>query len=474
MKKLLWVIMMALLLCASTEAKKRTSKDVRKDRRTTEQQIAKTQKQLKDNEAKVRRQLNRLSELKAELEQRADTIMALSIKLDSVNTAVGALNDSIAILSNKTAALKANHAKSLRAMRSRRQGMNDIAFIFSAKSFSEAWRRKRYLEEMAAASKKTVKQLAEATAALDTSRQKLETLKKSHQAALNSLRATQRAMQKEQTAAEAIVVTLKKDSKTLTRELQRRQEQSRRLDQELNKIIDQELQEAQAAKRRQEEAAAKAAAEAKARAEAEAAKAAQNAQEQKARQEAEKNKKTAKESKKTSKKKAQKPAPSPTPAPAPKPAPKPAETPKPKPQTPAHVANFAAAKGHLPAPVEGRYSIVSQFGTNEHPELSKIKVDNLGIDLQAQPGAHALAVFDGIVSSIFRLDAFNNVIIVRHGEYLTVYAGLKTLAVKKGDTIKTLQPLGTIYSDPDDDHRTILHFEIRREKEKLNPKLWLK
>lgn len=63
---------------------------------------------------------------------------------------------------------------------------------------------------------------------------------------------------------------------------------------------------------------------------------------------------------------------------------------------------------------------------------------------------------------------------LRHGEYLTVYAGIDRLAVKKGDKVKAGQTLGTIYSDSDDGGRSILHFEIRREREKLNPEDWIK
>lgn len=79
-----------------------------------------------------------------------------------------------------------------------------------------------------------------------------------------------------------------------------------------------------------------------------------------------------------------------------------------------------------------------------------------------------------MVSSIFRLDGYHSVVILRHGEYLTVYAGIDALAVKKGQSVKAGQTLGSLYSDPDDGGRTSLHFEIRHEKQKLNPVEWVK
>jgi septal ring factor EnvC (AmiA/AmiB activator) len=78
------------------------------------------------------------------------------------------------------------------------------------------------------------------------------------------------------------------------------------------------------------------------------------------------------------------------------------------------------------------------------------------------------------VTSVFRIDGYQNVVILRHGEYLTVYAGLDNIAVRKGDKVKTGQRLGHIYSDADDGERPVLHFELRREKQKLNPSEWVK
>ncbi|MDO4320216.1 MAG: M23 family metallopeptidase, partial [Bacteroidales bacterium] len=72
------------------------------------------------------------------------------------------------------------------------------------------------------------------------------------------------------------------------------------------------------------------------------------------------------------------------------------------------------------------------------------------------------------------LEGYHNIVIVRHGEYLTVYGGLDRLNVKKGDKLKAGQQLGTIYVDRDDDNRASLHFEIRLEKQKLNPVEWVK
>jgi murein DD-endopeptidase MepM/ murein hydrolase activator NlpD len=101
-----------------------------------------------------------------------------------------------------------------------------------------------------------------------------------------------------------------------------------------------------------------------------------------------------------------------------------------------------------------------------------VKLDNKGIDIQAKPGAQARAVFTGKVAAVFQLNGLFNVLI-RHGSYISVYCNLSSASVKAGDTVATKQTIGTIFSNKADDNRTVLHFQLRKEKEKLNPEPWL-
>jgi septal ring factor EnvC (AmiA/AmiB activator) len=136
--------------------------------------------------------------------------------------------------------------------------------------------------------------------------------------------------------------------------------------------------------------------------------------------------------------------------------------------------SFRDNKGKLLFPVAGKYKVVSSFGLSNHPELAKVQIQNSGIDLEVPQGSSARSVFDGEVSSVFRMEGYNNIVIIRHGEYLTVYAGIDKLYVKKGDKVKTNQSIGSVHCDTEDDNRSVLHFEIRHEKQKLNPLEWIK
>lgn len=104
--------------------------------------------------------------------------------------------------------------------------------------------------------------------------------------------------------------------------------------------------------------------------------------------------------------------------------------------------------------------------------MRNVKLDNKGIDIQGKPGAQARAIFDGKVAAVFQLNGLFNVLI-RHGNYISVYCNLSSASVKAGDTVKTKQSIGQVFSDGTDNGRTVLHFQLRREKEKLNPEPWL-
>lgn len=136
--------------------------------------------------------------------------------------------------------------------------------------------------------------------------------------------------------------------------------------------------------------------------------------------------------------------------------------------------NFSNYRGSLPFPVEGRYTIVKRFGRQKHPTLPHVETTNSGIDMQTTPGAPVRCVFDGEVSAVFRPDGYNNVVVIRHGEYMTVYANLGSITVSTGQKIKAGQQIGSVYTDANDGNRSILHFEIRHRRAKENPELWLK
>lgn len=134
--------------------------------------------------------------------------------------------------------------------------------------------------------------------------------------------------------------------------------------------------------------------------------------------------------------------------------------------------SFEQNRRRLPWPVE-RGVITEKFGVHPHPVLRNVTVNNNGVNIATESGAKARAVFNGEVSRVFGITGGNMAVIVRHGQYLTVYSNLIDVTVKKGDKVNVRQNLGTVYADPADGNKAILKFQIWKESTKLNPEDWL-
>ena len=134
--------------------------------------------------------------------------------------------------------------------------------------------------------------------------------------------------------------------------------------------------------------------------------------------------------------------------------------------------NFEQNKSRLPWPVE-RGVITEKFGVHPHPVLRNVTVNNNGVNISTENGAKARAVFGGEVSRVFGITGGNMAVIIRHGQYLSVYSNLVDVTVKKGDKVNLRQYIGTVYSDPSEGNKTTLKFQIWKESTKLNPEDWL-
>lgn len=133
-------------------------------------------------------------------------------------------------------------------------------------------------------------------------------------------------------------------------------------------------------------------------------------------------------------------------------------------------ANFSGNKGSLPWPVESG-AITEYFGEHAHPTLKGVKIKNDGIDIQASKGSSARSVFHGEVTGMVDLPG-GSAVIIRHGEYFSVYTNLNQIFVKKGDPVSTKQKIGVL-GENDEGDKAEINFQIWKGFNKLNPQLWL-
>lgn len=443
--------MAALLLPVNSDGKrKRTSADARRQRQKTERELADTHRKLTETEAGLQRRMQNLNRLQQRIADTDAGIRRLQMRIDSVSGASKRVSDSIAARESELAALRSHYARTVRASRRYRREMSTINFIFSADDFSQAYRRMRYLEEYSGWRSRKTAQIQQVMAELDGQKQRLAEIHTRLSALKASASREYRSLRQSRDSAQTVINSLKGETKRLNTLLKRQQNQLKSLDDELTRLIAKEEAERKAAEeaaRRKAEAERIAAEKAK----AEAAEKQQKPKDKKAA--AGKQDATAD----------RKPAAKPTPE----------HKPVERPVAPQH-GDFASQKGKLPSPLSHTYTVVSAFGPHRHPTLSKVQVDNPGIDVETAAGARARAVYPGVVSAVFMQNGYGHVVLLRHGDYLTVYANIETLGVKKGDTVKAGDTIGIVAPSESNPSRGLLHFEIRKEKAKFDPLLWLR
>ena len=386
----------------------RGSGEVRKEKQKTEKEIAETKKKINENEQKISGQLDRLSDIDSQIERQMATIDELTGTIEQLALRIDSLTDSISALQLQDSILSEQLAVTLRHRHVRNSRLSDLSFLTSSTSLREARQRFNYTSMLQRAQNNRIVQLRDSRAALERTRAELDSVQANHAAAVKQLSTANDVLNARRDESEKIVKNLKNEKQSLNRILNEKNKKMALLAAELDRII---------------------ALEAK-----------------------KKNTSSGKNNS-SSQTKTQKGQSGNADA------------------TRNLSGSFSANKGKLLFPVAGKYSIVGTFGRSKHNELSNMQIDNSGIDISVAKGTKARSVYEGTVSSIFFLDGYENVVIVRHGEYLTVYAGIASINVTKGDKLKTGQNIGTIATQGG---QTVLHFEVRKEKNKLNPLQWVK
>jgi septal ring factor EnvC (AmiA/AmiB activator) len=134
-------------------------------------------------------------------------------------------------------------------------------------------------------------------------------------------------------------------------------------------------------------------------------------------------------------------------------------------------ADFEANKGKLPWPVSKGF-ISESFGEHPHPVLKNVKVRNDGVSIRTAKSAEVKAIFRGEVTAVVSVPGMQKAIIVRHGQYLTVYAHLETVSVSKGSKIETGQTIGSVHFD-EEENKAEVQLQVWRGTTKIDPSPWL-
>ena len=410
-------------------------KKIIRDIQSTERMIQKT---AKTREATY----DRYIALQNQIESREHLIQTIGAELSAADQGMARNSVVVQSLTEDITRMQNDYGRTLRAAYRRKSLSNPLLYLFSAESLNEAFQRwlflrkyDRFRKQQAEAIEFTRNMLAKRNQELEQTRIEKENLLVSLQGQKNSL--TNESAEKNE-----ILKDLSKDEDRLKQDLQKKQTAHEALNQTIERVIQEEV-------RKQVE-------------------------------EARRTKPTP-------------PPPSPAPVPAspqPKPAQRPApasEPPKPQPAQPKPAPEnapeiqadddglsivFRQNRGRLPWPVEDGF-IARGFGRQKHPTLKNIEITNNGIDIRTNESAAVRAIYEGVAAGVQFIPGHDYTVIIRHGNYYTVYSNLGETSLSKGDVVRSKQVIGRVSNNPITG-ASELHFELWRQKERLNPAIWIK
>ena len=403
-------------------------RELESKRGALQKQIAESETILKNTKKDVGSQLNSLAALTGQIEERKRYIMAINNDVEAIERELASLQRQLRSLERDLRDKKKKYEASVQYLYKNKSIEEKLMFIFSAKNLGQTYRRMRYVREYATYQRLQGEEILKKQEQIRKKKAERQQVKAAKENLLKEREGEKVKLEAQEKEKRILVANLQKKQRGLQNEINKKRREANQLNARIDKLIAEEIERAR--KRAQEEARREEAARRKARKEGQSAG-------------------TGAKTKS-----------------------KPLEVYTMSKADRELSGNFAANRGKLPMPISGAYIITSHYGQYAVEGLRNVKLDNKGIDIQGKPGAQARAIFDGKVAAVFQLNGLFNVLI-RHGNYISVYCNLSSASVKSGDTVKTKQHIGEVFSDGTDNGRTVLHFQLRREKEKLNPEPWL-
>jgi len=397
MKSVLGVLLMALLLSVLNPspifAQKKKSQ-LKAKQRKIEKKISYTKKLLGETKNKKEATLTEYRLLQSQVNDRKSLIRTYNSEIEMLEAQIKEKRQNINKLNNDLLNLKEEYAALIYQSYKSRNTYDQWMFLFASDDFYQAYRRLKYLQEYNDYRRNKAAEIVATTRALEDEIQELEKKKDERLSVLIVKEQETRSLEKDSHHKAKMVNDLKLQERKLKEELRKQRRDWRKMDKEIQRLIELELHKGSSGKGR-------------------------------------------------------------------------------LPLTPAEQKlskSFEANAGKLPWPSE-RGIITSRYGIHNHEQLSNIQVNNKGIDIRCEKGSSARAVFSGKVVKVIKLPQYYAVL-VKHGDYYTIYNRLSTVVVDKDEMIETKQRIGTVWTNTENGE-TILSFEVRKLKETQNPQKWL-
>lgn len=416
-----------------------------KQQRDLQQQIRDTEKLISNNNTSLKSQ-NRDIQIRAdEIRKRQALINSKHREIESLVAEEDSLKREISNLEKQHNATQKKYAAAMRHLYKWRSGYDELLFVVSAKDLLEGLRRVRYLRRYGEWRKSQAELLEQQRNATHEAKQLLELVRVDHEIILEDLDKERASLAQRQQEQATQIANLQKRNKELQTELDRDRKRMAEVEKTIQRMIEEEIRKAEEARKKAEE---------EARRKEEAARKAREAKE-KGTATASKGS-TSGTSTSTSKSTGTTTAPSRNTTHN-------SATVKKDDAFRRLSGSFAENRGRLPYPLDATFAFVDHYNPSN---------GNSSIVLSTRVGAHACAIYEGVVQSCFRTSE-EWTIIVQHGNYRSVYMNLQNVFVRAGQKVSTRQQLGTLKTEPES-NRAEIRFWIYQNATAVNPERWLK
>jgi murein hydrolase activator len=424
-----WTCLFFILFFTSLS---QTKQSLENKKKKLNEEITQINSLLSETKAGKKSSLNQLVAINQKISIRQELINTIVAEITRLNREIKQNEKEITKLKENLAKLKGDYARMIYFAQRNQDSYSRLVFIFAAGDFNQAYMRLKYFQQYSQFRKQQAEEIIKAQTLLIAKINELKDKRQQKNMLLGAEEEEKGNLSKEKQGQETVLTELQNKEKELKEELEKKKRDAENLQLQIKKLIADEI------KRKAEEIA-----------KAEAALAAKKAAEKK-------NNKTnkTKDNKEVKNVKKESHA-----------------IPEVSEENIELSNDFANNRGKLPWPVSKGY-ICEQYGEHEHPAIKGFMVVNNGLEICTSMGAQARAVFEGEVTAISSSPTGGKLVIIRHGDYYTVYSNIGELMVKTGDKISVKQNIGTVLHN-EDEGKSSINFQVWKAQKTMDPSQWL-
>jgi septal ring factor EnvC (AmiA/AmiB activator) len=429
------ILVFLFVFCVGFSNAQKNSDKLRKEQERLEKNINNTKSLLNKAKSSTQASLNELKLIDNQVKSREELLLNFDNQIRGAELKIEQKDQQIIDLEKKLKKLKEQYKKLIIYAYKHRSKEGKMMYIFSASTYFEALKRNKYLEKIAEIQKKQKLIILQHQGLISNEKKSLETEKERKIRVAEEKRQEKEAMLKDKVVQLKTLTKLKGEESVLMANLKKEENKKSILKQKIKEAIDAEI----------------AAAE-------------------KARKEKERKEKKAEEAKNAKKKSASGSSTTPEVKEVEKKTVTISET-----KELALNKGFENNKGRLLWPVSSG-SITEGYGKHAHPTLPNVTTNNNGVDISAPKSAQVRSVYEGEVTSVLSIPGAGKVVIIKHGNYRTVYSNLQEAYVSVGSKVNTKQSIGSLLAI-EGESLSVAHFEIHLVEEgqvmRINPSLWI-